>query len=89
MTIPRSERLRITQQVYKQWQEIYGDREDSEAESANWDMLNKAMAEADVKVDEIIRNTYRTLMTRGMKGCYVYFEDKKTAEYFKKLIPAN
>lgn len=23
--------------------------------------------------DEIIKNTYRTLMTRGMKGCYVYF----------------
>jgi DUF2075 family protein len=46
-------------------------------------------AEADVKVDEIIRNTYRTLMTRGMKGCYVYFEDKSTAEYFKSLIPAN
>jgi DUF2075 family protein len=46
-------------------------------------------AEAEVKVDEIIRNTYRTLMTRGMKGCYVYFEDKETAEYFKKLIPTN
>ena len=27
-----------------------------------------ALAEA----DEIIKNTYRTLMTRGMKGCYVY-----------------
>ncbi len=26
-------------------------------------------------VDRIIRNTYRTLMTRGMKGCYVYFAD--------------
>ena len=46
-------------------------------------------AEAEVKVDEIIRNTYRTLMTRGMKGCYVYFEDEKTAEYFKKLVPEN
>lgn len=49
MTIPRSERLRITQEVYKHWQEIYGDREDAEAESANWDMLNKAMAEAEEK----------------------------------------
>jgi hypothetical protein len=49
MTIPRSERLRITQEVYKKWQEIYGDLEDSEAESANWDMLNKAMAEAEEK----------------------------------------
>jgi DUF2075 family protein len=46
-------------------------------------------AEADVRVDEIIRNTYRTLMTRGMKGCYVYFEDKQTSEYFKTLIPIN
>lgn len=49
MTIPRSERLRITQEVYKKWQEIYGDREDSEAESANWEMLEKALAEAEVK----------------------------------------
>ncbi len=31
--------------------------------------------------DEIIKNTYRTLMTRGMKGCYVYCTDKKLAEY--------
>lgn len=31
----------------------------------------------------IIKNTYRTLMTRGMKGCYVYFEDKETEDWFK------
>lgn len=49
MTIPRSERLLITQQVYKEWQEIYGDRTDSEAESINWEMLNKAIAEAEEK----------------------------------------
>ena len=35
MTIPRDEKLRITQEVYKQWQEIYGDRNDAEAEAAN------------------------------------------------------
>ena len=33
--------------------------------------------------DEIIKNTYRTLMTRGMKGCYVYWVDKDLAEYLK------
>ena len=38
------------------------------------------------KADEIIRNTYRTLMTRGMKGCYVYFSDPTTAEYFKTRL---
>jgi len=35
------------------------------------------------KADEIIRNTYRTLMTRGMKGCYIYCTDKKLAEYIR------
>jgi DUF2075 family protein len=42
---------------------------------------------ASQKADEIIRNTYRTLMTRGMKGCYVYFTDNATAAYFKSLLP--
>jgi len=42
---------------------------------------------AEIKADEIIRNTYRTLMSRGMKGCYVYFVDPATAEYFKSLLP--
>ena len=36
--------------------------------------------------DEIIKNTYRTLMTRGMKGCYVYCTDKKLAEYLKESL---
>ncbi len=43
---------------------------------------------ANEKADEIIRNTYRTLMSRGMKGCYVYFTNSATADYFKKLLPA-
>lgn len=42
---------------------------------------------ADAKAGEIIRNTYRTLMSRGMKGCYVWCTDLETAEYFKNLIP--
>lgn len=36
--------------------------------------------------DEIIKNTYRTLMTRGMKGCYIYCEDKNLARYLIKRI---
>lgn len=38
------------------------------------------------RADAIIKNTYRTLMTRGMKGCYVYFVDKETDEFFKSRI---
>lgn len=36
--------------------------------------------------DKIIKNTYRTLMTRGMKGCYVYCMDKQLQFYFKSKI---
>jgi DUF2075 family protein len=41
---------------------------------------------AKTKADRIIRNTYRTLMTRGMKGCYVYCTDTAVAEYFKQHL---
>ena len=38
------------------------------------------------EADEIIKNTYRTLMTRGMKGCYIYCTDPNLAEYLKKRV---
>lgn len=41
---------------------------------------------ADKLADEIIKNTYRTLMTRGMKGCYVYCEDMLLQSYFKENL---
>lgn len=34
--------------------------------------------------EEIIKNTYRTLMTRGMKGCYVYATDSGLRDYLKR-----
>ena len=36
--------------------------------------------------DELIKNTYRTLMTRGMKGCYIYCCDKDLAEHFQQQL---
>ena len=41
-----------------------------------------AAAEADL----IIKNTYRTLMTRDMKGCYVYCSDEETTSYFRNRL---
>ncbi|MGE8499687.1 MAG: DNA/RNA helicase domain-containing protein [Pseudomonas sp.] len=38
------------------------------------------------ETDLIIKNTYRTLMTRGMKGCYVFCTDAETAEYFRERL---
>lgn len=44
--------------------------------------LNKAQKIA----DEIIKNTYRTLMSRGQKGCYIYCVDKALANYLRERI---
>lgn len=34
----------------------------------------------------LILNTYKTLLTRGQKGCFVYCEDEALREYFKKRL---
>jgi uncharacterized protein len=48
--------------------------------------LKENPGESKRKADAIVKNTYRTLMTRGMKGCYVYFTDKETEIYFKSRV---
>lgn len=42
--------------------------------------------EARRRADEIIKNTYRTLLTRGMKGCYIYCTDPGLSDYLKKRL---
>jgi hypothetical protein len=52
-------------------------------------MLKEDPQEAAQLADRIIKNTYRTLLTRGMKGCYVYFCDKALRDHFAaQLSPA-
>lgn len=41
------------------------------------------------KADAIIKRTYRALMTRGMKGCYIFSPDPETREYFRSRIAAS
>ena len=52
--------------------------------------INKMVVEDEEKAEkvasEIIKNTYRTLLSRGQKGCYIYCEDKKLNEYLRKRI---
>ncbi len=38
------------------------------------------------RADEIIKNTYRTLLTRGMKGCYIYCTDPGLREYIRSRL---
>lgn len=48
-------------------------------------MLTEDPVQAKATADAIIKNTYRTLMTRGQKGCYIFCTDTETREYLKKL----
>lgn len=45
--------------------------------------------QARAAADLIVKNTYRTLMTRGMKGCYVYCTDEETREYFRQFAKSK
>ena len=40
---------------------------------------------AAAELDLIIKNTYRTLMTRGMKGCYIFSDDEETRDWFRGI----
>ena len=41
---------------------------------------------SDEEARRLILNTYKTLLTRGQKGCFVYCEDEALREYFKKMV---
>lgn len=52
-------------------------------------LLKSDPTETRARLDRIIRNTYRTLMTRGMKGCYVYCTDAETQQHFRRATGAS
>ena len=37
----------------------------------------------DEQFTEYVKNTYRVLISRGLKGCFVYFTDEKTRDFFE------
>ena len=49
-------------------------------------MAKEDPVKAAAVADKIIKNTYRTLMTRGMKGCYVYCCDEGLQQYLKSFV---
>ena len=42
-------------------------------------------AHSDV-AERLIKNTYKTLLTRGQKGCFIYCEDKALAEHIRSFL---
>ncbi len=39
-----------------------------------------------VLADRLIRNTYKTLLSRGQKGCFIYCEDPALRDYIRSLL---
>ena len=46
--------------------------------------LKEHPQQASADADEIIKNTYRVLMTRGQKGCFVWSVDPETNFWFRE-----
>lgn len=38
---------------------------------------------------DLVKNTYRVLLSRGMKGCYVYFIDKETERFVRTRLDSS
>lgn len=49
-------------------------------------VLRQNRQEATMTFDDYVRNIYRVLMSRGMKGCYIYAVDDNLSNYLKGLI---
>jgi DUF2075 family protein len=58
-------------------QEWQGDKKSSE---------DTVVRGSKVKFTDLIKNCYRILLTRGLKGCYVYFMDKDTERFVKSRM---
>ena len=52
-------------------------------------ILKNNPAEARRLADAVVKNTYRTLMTRGMKGCYVYCTDAALADHLRACMASE
>lgn len=49
-------------------------------------VLRQNRQEATMSFDDYVRNIYRVLMSRGMKGCYIYVVDNHLSNYLRGLI---
>ena len=60
-------------------------------ETQSWKGISANSADRAVKRSkdqflQLTKNTYRVLLSRGMKGCYVYFVDKETEKFFRTRL---
>jgi DUF2075 family protein len=47
---------------------------------------DKTVKRAKGEFTELVKNTYRVLLTRGLKGCYVCFADRDTERFVRSRV---
>ncbi|MCX8195252.1 MAG: DUF2075 domain-containing protein [Candidatus Micrarchaeota archaeon] len=67
-------------------EDLVYDKEKMEWKSRPEKSYDEAAKRGNKEFTKHLKNVYRVLMSRAHKGCYVYFMDKGTEEYFKSRI---
>jgi hypothetical protein len=49
----------------------------------------KGKKTSDAEFSQVIRNTYRVLLTRGLAGTVIYSTDPETREFLRKVVPGR
>lgn len=52
-----------------------------QAEFSKDPVVRRSAKQSPQTFTDLVKNTYRVLLTRGLKGCYVYFEDPATRDF--------
>ncbi len=60
-------------------------------DSASWNgdhtkSFDSIVKRSGERFTQMVKNTYRVLLTRGMKGCYVTFLDRNTEHFFRSRM---
>ena len=48
--------------------------------------FDKVVKQSKKRFTQLVKNTYRVLLTRGLKGCYVCFLDRDTERFVRSRI---
>lgn len=67
-------------------QDIYYDEKTDSLKADMTKTKDPTLKKSKENFEKHVKNIYRTLLSRGMKGCYVYFVDEKTRKYFEKRM---
>ena len=44
-------------------------------------VVKRSAKKSEAEFTRLVKHTYRVLLTRGLSGCYLYFEDDQTRDF--------